>query len=409
MDDDNVNMAATVNKSNENVTPGAVHIRGINARSNHQRPNCLDDHNAIPETASMNTIQEEDDNNNPLIRKLRGEVPRDLGVVCARQTQTFSRSICLDDRNAIIETASTNTIEEEDNNNPLIRKLRGEVPSDWGTSCAHRAQNFSQHNQGAPTTYAIPPSRLKSGDVVPRTVTPSSTDFTKNIPQTNNIMCDDLESGGIDTNTTDCDIAVALQVDEEDACTPTAVEYDSDAKKLSNRMTHRFGLRIFLLLCTVVIGFVGAIIGITMAMTNAKPMKISFPSNQTNKYRNHIAQFVSSNQLDDITNPYWKALDWISNVDPMLTTPDNPRFIQRYVLAYFYFATSTNQPWVSDCAPSNDNDKNRCAHELKKYEGGVFSRPSFKWLSNTSECDWAGLQCDLFFQVNTIKLGTYLE
>ena len=409
MDDDNVNMAATVNKSNENVTPGAVHIRGINARSNHQRPNCLDNYNAIPETASMNTIQEEDDNNNPLIRKLRGEVPRDLGVVCARQTQTFSRSICLDDRNAIIETASTNTIEEEDNNNPLIRKLRGEVPSNWGTSCAHRVQIFSQHDLGAPTTYVIPPSRLKSGDVAPRTGTPNTADFTKSTHQTNSIMCEDLESRGINTNTTDSDIAVALQVDEEDACTPTAVEYDSDAKKSSNRMTRRYGLSIFLLLCSVVIGFVGAIIGITMATRNGNSLKISFPSNQTNKYRNHIAQFVSSNLLDDITNPYWKALDWISNVDPMQTTPDNPRFIQRYILAYFFFATSTKQPWVSDCAPSNGTDNYHCTHELKRSEDNIFRVQAFKWLSNTSECDWAGLQCDLFFQVNTIELGTYLE
>lgn len=304
-------------------------------------------------------------------------------------TGTNSRNSTVD------ETGGMNTI--DDNHSALNRKMQGERPTYLSNSCTRQ----SHHDQDVMPKYGTQGMRTKSGDVL----------IVNSGYQVNSRMNDDLEFGEFHMNVSENDVAVALPVHDEDVFTPKAVEYDSDAKPSTNRR-RRNGLYIFLTLSTAVIGILGLTIGMAMTKTARKSddsFIIQSPNRTSNMiYRAHITHFVSNEELDDITNPYRKALDWITNTDPMLTKPDHPRFIQRYMLAYLYYATSVKQPWVSDCAPSDGNNKNNCIHQMKlDKDRGVAEKSAFRWLSAEDECEWAGLHCDLKSQIDTIALSMY--
>lgn len=197
-------------------------------------------------------------------------------------------------------------------------------------------------------------------------------------------------------------IAVAVEEGDNDTYLPAAVEYDPDAKPPMYR-NRRFRMYVCLALTAVIVGTVGAVLGITM--TNEEiPQEI--PYRTTLGIRENVARIVSNELLDDFTRPYSKALDWIMHVDPLAITPDNPIFFQRYFLAYFYYATSVKKPWDA-CNPPTAGESDTCEYtywenrleDRKKLEEGR------RWLSGTDECLWIGVDCDNSFQVRGIEIS----
>ena len=212
--------------------------------------------------------------------------------------------------------------------------------------------------------------------------------------------CDD-ESG----------LAVALAVDEEDDIDfhlPSAVEYDPDAKPpvYKNR---RFRIYALLLVATAIIGVIGAVVGITVVNNVESTQSATpIPYRATIGIRETLAQFIPEEYFDDVQSPYRKALDWITFIDPMAITPENPQFVQRYLLANLYYATSVQTPWTSGCAPS-DSEPDQCKYTYIRTLRPVddrFEKTGLRWLSNTNECKWAGIQCDGFSQISMIDFGT---
>jgi hypothetical protein len=346
MDDNDVKLAATANKLDVAVNPGAVHVARVNARRN-PCPSSLEEFTATTESEGGNDI---------------------------------------------------------DRNNRLIGKMQGQIPPEWNNGRRSPTLCLSRPDQDVTTAHTTRGIHTKLGDV----------QLSKNTAdqafQAKSRMHHDLEHGeyGLDSN--EGNMAVALPVDVNAMFTPTAVEYDADAKSSTRITNRRRGLYVFFALSAVIIGIVGVSVGIVLSNSNTDnyTSDIKSPNQTTNYiYRERVAQFVGDIELDDVNNPYRKALDWISTRDPMLTTPENPRFIQRFILAYFYYATSANQPWVSDCAPSNDTDNYNCKEKIKYSEDRVGEQNAFKWLSNTDECEWAGLHCDFKKQIDSIKLGTH--
>jgi hypothetical protein len=118
-----------------------------------------------------------------------------------------------------------------------------------------------------------------------------------------------------------------------------------------------------------------------------------------------VALLVSNEQLNSVTSPYQKALDWITFVDPMALTPGDANFVQRYLLAYLYFATSAKKPWNSDCAPADlvEGRLDSC----KWSTINLYRRDSFRWLSGIDECSWAGIDCDESSQIRGVDLSTW--
>ena len=87
---------------------------------------------------------------------------------------------------------------------------------------------------------------------------------------------------------------------------------------------------------------------------------------------------VSMSDLTDMSTPQGKAFNWIVSLDEMQLCPGDDRLIQRYVVVALYF--STNGDWW--------NDKT-------------------SWLNAATECEWAGLTCNLVGEIVSVELSKY--
>ena len=225
---------------------------------------------------------------------------------------------------------------------------------------------------------------------------------------------DPATSGEIDFGaTTEGGLAIAVAVNEpdEDIFIPSAIEYDPDAKPplYKNR---RFRLYGFLALFFVVLVTIGAVTGVTLSKANNEA-NVMAPTAAPTTYREsfgiqaQIERLVGAEVLKSPNSSYSRALNWIMYDDPMQITPSNPSFTQRYTAAYIYFATTTDGPWYS-CNPPPDPwvDNSNCSFKLLT---GIFPLryvdvPAAAWLTNTSECEWAGMVCDNQEQVRGLQL-----
>lgn len=211
----------------------------------------------------------------------------------------------------------------------------------------------------------------------------------------------------------EADLAVAFAVDEEegaDAYLPAAIEYDPDAKPPLYR-SYRFRLYTCVALIAVVIGTIGAVLGIVLTIDedDVQPPKIQY--RETLGIRENVEVFVvAKEKLDDLSSPYHKALNWIIFDDPMALTPESPRLTQRYLAAYFYYATSAKNPWTSGCNPPQDGENEFCAYRYVQENSEETRLKGKRWLSNADECDWAGVVCDDLFQIRGFDMsGTELS
>lgn len=205
-------------------------------------------------------------------------------------------------------------------------------------------------------------------------------------------------------------VAIPVEEEEEDVFIQPAIEYDPDAKPPMYK-NRRFRLYAFLGFFIVVVVAIGAAVGVTVTKKNAAafaptPAPTSF--RESLGIRAQVERVVGSELLDDPDSPYSKALDWITFDDPLQLTPEASNFIQRYTCAYFYFATTVDRPWRS-CNPPEDpwNDDPFCWFKLLE---GIFPMtfrdiPWVSWLSNSTECDWAGVECDEQEQIRTIDVS----
>jgi hypothetical protein len=207
------------------------------------------------------------------------------------------------------------------------------------------------------------------------------------------------------------ELAVALPVDNDDnddTKLPSAVQYDPNMKPFLFT-TRRYYLLIYLLIIAAINGAVGGYIGM-----------ISIQQTKDEQYtrlmtiRAHVECSVTKEQLDDKTSPYYKAFDWITFHDPKAYAPDSPNLVQRYFVVYLYFATSTQRPWGTDCAPAKHiNITTGCSYTMitQKDDEDVYDElvkfTAERWLSDTNVCQWAGIGCDDAGQIQKIDLSMY--
>lgn len=120
-------------------------------------------------------------------------------------------------------------------------------------------------------------------------------------------------------------------------------------------------------------------------------------------------------------SPQDLALEWLIQIDPYSVCPDDPKVLQRYILAVFYFSTNGNN-WEQCSAPQNPNDLNsvnvandNCSVTTTPITGGQ-SNPTFlpttegrlAWLTPVYECEWAGITCRVSTRcVDRIEFGKY--
>jgi len=212
-------------------------------------------------------------------------------------------------------------------------------------------------------------------------------------------------------------VAMPVEEDDEDAFLPSAVEYDPDAKPMikDDGRRRRFWLYGSLAIFIVIAAIIGGSVGGSLAKKNDHsnlPVQTLPPSSPREGLgiQSLVSDVVGGQMLIDPSSPYSKALNWITFDDPQQLTPDAPNFVQRYLAAYLYFATTTDGPWTSCGPPTNASDMSpnneHCTWQyLAQFNPPAYNTPTaIRWLTNYSECDWAGLDCDSHGQVIQIDL-----
>jgi len=96
----------------------------------------------------------------------------------------------------------------------------------------------------------------------------------------------------------------------------------------------------------------------------------------------------------EVDSPQQYALDWLIDHDTYMSCSDDPRTLQRYALAVFYYSTRGDD-W-KDCSASADFSEATC-DTVQINLAGEETIPKVSgnnvWLSPTDECTWAGIAC----------------
>ena len=117
-------------------------------------------------------------------------------------------------------------------------------------------------------------------------------------------------------------------------------------------------------------------------------------------FPHQVIGITSKETLDDPTSPQARALHWIMNDDGMSLDTDSPEWVQRYIMASFYFATGGGS-WVECNAPTDYNSQlaideanTKCTLSATPYNIGKKRVYGTKpWLSPVSVCEWASTAC----------------
>ena len=213
-------------------------------------------------------------------------------------------------------------------------------------------------------------------------------------------------------------LAVAMPVkddeEEADSYIQSAVEFDPDAKPSLSKRRQRFAIYSILALFTLLAAAVSAIVGVIVSKGNGDSNNndSELPYRETLGIKERVERLVGNDVLSDPESPYFHALEWITHGDAMEVVPESPNFVQRYVCAYFYLATSENGKgqWLS-CNPPMSDESNDCflkvltaIHPALTY----LDVQAKRWLSSQHECEWAGIECDGDNRVRYLQLSKFV-
>jgi len=120
------------------------------------------------------------------------------------------------------------------------------------------------------------------------------------------------------------------------------------------------------------------------------------PEKRNKEILNVLSSVSSKSDLRDFTTPQGMAYEFITEDDRAQLCPDDDNLTQRYVAAVLYYSTE-GDGWT-ECF-EGDRD---CGEGVSYYGG----KEAF--LSEDSECDWAGLTCNRSGELERIELCKYI-
>lgn len=122
------------------------------------------------------------------------------------------------------------------------------------------------------------------------------------------------------------------------------------------------------------------------------------PQNRADRMLALINVISRSDDVIRIGSPQNLAANWIINGDEAKLCPQDDSWIQRYILALFYYSTNGDR-WFQCQSPTDSglsvSEANAACNLTTTAEGAS------AWLTPDSECEWAGITCSE--SENTIK------
>lgn len=239
--------------------------------------------------------------------------------------------------------------------------------------------------------------------------------LTVSTPCPNTAPACDVEEARLHEEHEDTYLPVAIKAAEPEMVAIPMMKADDDDDCLGRRLLKQ---RIKLLWLTLLLVSSAAAISIGGYCTaqSCRGTHSTIPHRELVGILKNVERLVGSDALNNnndgsssSNNPYHQALDWITHDDPMALTPEDPTFVQRYLLAYVYFATSVQHDWSGGCGRPAQGESVDCQYACWDDQGigDPQSVPYKRWLSSASECFWAGVFCDEVGQVRSMKLGTW--
>lgn len=199
-----------------------------------------------------------------------------------------------------------------------------------------------------------------------------------------------------------------------------AIEYNPDAKPPLHR-NRRFRFYLIMLALFFILAGTGVAVSMIFFVGNKNadtgPSPTSAPSGAPTTraegiYRVQFSSIVGE-EVDEPNSPQDRAAIWIMYEDQIRLPPGDEHLIQRYILAFFYFFTTANEEktWKS-CNRPRFNEDAACDFMRFKRDpmtDEIYFEPeaATRWLSNTHECDWIGVQCDETDTVVALELCKY--
>jgi hypothetical protein len=99
--------------------------------------------------------------------------------------------------------------------------------------------------------------------------------------------------------------------------------------------------------------------------------------------------------IRDVTTPQGMAAQWLIEIDFRRICPDEEKLLQRWVIAVVYFSTGGDD-WFQCSATGSDACGTENPFRFKR-----------RFLSEFSECQWAGISCNADSCVTEIEFGKH--
>ena len=185
---------------------------------------------------------------------------------------------------------------------------------------------------------------------------------------------------------------------DEEGYLPTCVEYDPDAKPAE--YWNKFYRRMFGAFVLVALLMIGTIV-VAVQLTKGNKNEL--------EWMRHEAETLLGSRMDLVDVSYRAALSWMMYDDPLRfelskKPTGDAGFSQRFILSYFYFATSVQTDWAY-CAPGPIDDP-YCLY--RDYVNQILvsqEKEGYRWLSNSNTCEWAGVDCNTDNEITSLSTG----
>lgn len=187
-----------------------------------------------------------------------------------------------------------------------------------------------------------------------------------------------------------------------DALGVAVVISEEEEEKLERRKYKRYLCFAFLCMCLIAVAIV---VPVVLVVGEKKTMAPTIAPSEAPSMTPSVAP--TSIRLDTIieglipvsgeeafmnrSSPQYLAADWVADLDPLMLSIEDPKLVQRYILAVFYFSMNGDE-WES------------CGRNDRVCAGNT---DATTWLSDSDECTWLANRCKDNANVDQIFFSKY--
>ena len=185
----------------------------------------------------------------------------------------------------------------------------------------------------------------------------------------------------------DEELAVAVEViDDEEIVDAEEIDLDKQKEKMKK---YKIIAGVVIVVVVVIVAVLAYFLTQDEATDTSTPSPTASPTSSRRVQNKAVLEenVSQASALDDISSAEYKAFHWISEEDKSGVQSTDQNFLQRYVLAELFYATS-GENWGTDCYP---NDARAC-NEVD-------------FLDVANECKWHGVICDDSGAVTELHVG----